>query len=524
LDADARDAGLFFIKHKHASPRPAAAASELYHALSHCHYIEACIDITELVGSAILELVMPRYDFGTVLGSAFSGFHAPSGSGGGVSMGKSSLAAGRIAGDRRSYTQPAPGPSASSSSLSPLRMLLPYLELLLGVESPPAVAVRQHIVACAGSSHMQGLGGISAASSSSGGSAAPPPLRGLLPHGTFSPSSAFAALLGSSSPLLQLLPGLVRATLHNASPASQTARRPQEAKEQILQLLSRVSSGTSMNARADFAAVPSLLAMALGAFDEAPMRTWDQLVVVPERIVLPFVVEASFLSPDPQHGMRESRASLTEGSLRPSVVSAVASRTKGPPVPDSVGPTWSASHALDLPPFALMYCTADIAKADDGAFDESNVAADVTVRPVPKPPVVQHGAITLQRTPTHVQAQARLKAFKRRTRTSASTGSIDPWFPRGRDGPFLNMGYSNWCNQRLAWRGPSAAAALPAAGGRRTPRRPLRDEVVQHIIEQMEDSPLDPFDLIQPVNLKDMVEVLSADLWDPIEDSSDDGW
>ncbi|KAG9403295.1 hypothetical protein AC1031_005941 [Aphanomyces cochlioides] len=88
-----------------------------------------------------------------------------------------------------------------------------------------------------------------------------------------------------------------------------------------------------------------------------------------------------------------------------------------------------------------------------------------------------------------------------RFRPALCTSDGDPWWPQGKNGPFFNVGLSRWQAQRLEWTTPVL------------PRPPKRPPVPSESIFEGLSSMKRTFELPQPMNLGDIVE-LYVDIWD----------
>ncbi|CAH0476338.1 unnamed protein product [Peronospora belbahrii] len=88
-----------------------------------------------------------------------------------------------------------------------------------------------------------------------------------------------------------------------------------------------------------------------------------------------------------------------------------------------------------------------------------------------------------------------------RFQVATATSDTDPWWPQGRNGPFLNVGLRTWQESRAIWLAPTQA---------RPPRPP---PVPAHLLFDGLSSVRRTFDLPQRMRLGDVIE-LFAEIWD----------
>ncbi|GLD93271.1 hypothetical protein PINS_up001863 [Pythium insidiosum] len=88
-----------------------------------------------------------------------------------------------------------------------------------------------------------------------------------------------------------------------------------------------------------------------------------------------------------------------------------------------------------------------------------------------------------------------------RFRIAACTSDTDPWWPQGRNGPFLNVGLQAWQASRTAWITPT----------HEHPGRPPR--VPSHLVFDGLSSVRRTFELPQRMALGDVVEIF-VDIWE----------
>ncbi|KAJ0411693.1 hypothetical protein ATCC90586_002077 [Pythium insidiosum] len=99
-----------------------------------------------------------------------------------------------------------------------------------------------------------------------------------------------------------------------------------------------------------------------------------------------------------------------------------------------------------------------------------------------------------------------------RFRIAACTSDADPWWPQGRNGPFLNVGLQAWQASRSAWITPTheQSVAMRALSSSR-PGRPPR--VPSHLVFDGLSSVRRTFELPQRMALGDVVEIF-VDIWE----------